>query len=130
MTDKPSKPRNLETSDKGRDHVVLTWKAPEDDGGASLLGYVVEKRVEGMRGWSKVGETGPDSLRYRVGRLEDGTTYEFRVAAENNIGVGPFAELDEQVKTGLGFGEYLIIACTFIVNIITIIVEQFFRCPI
>jgi len=102
--DKPTAPRELRAADRNKDSITLAWKSPESDGGSPVLSYVVERR-EGTRAtWSKIGDASSESLRYRATRLTEGTEYQFRVAAENTIGLGPFVTLDEAVKASLPFG--------------------------
>ncbi len=74
------------------------------DGGAPILGYVIEKKEGSRTTWSKVGETSSQSLKFRATRLTEGTDYQFRVAAENSIGVGEFVTLDQSVKAKVPFG--------------------------
>lgn len=44
FSDKPTPPLNLKIKEVYKDYVVLTWEAPEDDGGAPILEYIVEKQ--------------------------------------------------------------------------------------
>jgi len=87
------------------DFVTLTWKAPEHDGGSSILGYVVEKRDTYMNMWSQVGKVDKDTLGVRVTGLFEGQTYMFRVAAENQCGRGEFTETVKPVVARLPFGK-------------------------
>lgn len=95
--------------------MVLTWKAPESDGGAPITGYVVEKREGNRTMWTKAGETSSEMKKFKATRLSEGTVYYFRVAAENSIGVGAFAALDDGAKATLPFGtqRHLFISCNF-----------------
>ena len=65
----------------GDGQVVLTWDAPEDDGGAVITDY--EYRI-GQRGdWISIGST---ATTHTVTGLVNGTTYVFQVRAVNRIG--------------------------------------------
>jgi Fibronectin type III domain len=92
--------------------MVLSWKAPEHDGGSGILGYHVEKRDTFMNMWSQVGKVDKDTLGIRVSGLFEGQSYLFRVAAENQCGRGEFVETVKSVTAKLPFGkafrEYLL----------------------
>jgi len=70
-----------------RDSVTLTWSAPRNDGGSAVSGYVVESKSSSYYAWTscslgvRVGEP-----HFVVSNLVDGTSYEFRVIAENRSG--------------------------------------------
>jgi titin len=85
--------------------MVLSWKAPEHDGGSSILGYVVEKRDTFMNMWSQVGKVDKDTLGIRVTGLFEGQSYLYRVAAENQCGRGEYAETVKPVTAKLPFGQ-------------------------
>jgi hypothetical protein len=104
-TDKPAAPRELRAVDRSKDSISLTWRSPETDGGAPILSYIIERR-EGTRAtWTKIGETSSETHKFKATRLTEGTDYQFRVAAENTIGLGPYVTLDQSVKASLPFGE-------------------------
>lgn len=82
----PSEPRGpLEHSDISAQSVTLTWRKPEDDGGAEIIGYSLEKCVLGSDVWLPAGYA--SSLTYTVKNLEEGKQYKFRVRAENMHGI-------------------------------------------
>lgn len=66
--------------------VKLSWKAPSEDGGSEILGYIVERREATRNAWytvdSRVTET-----QFIVKGLKEGTEYHFKVTAENSFGV-------------------------------------------
>ena len=76
----PSEPLNL-TAVGGDGHVVLTWDAPEDDGGAAISDY--EYRNVGRDPWASTGST---DTTHTVSGLVNGTAYAFEVRAVNRIG--------------------------------------------
>lgn len=71
------------------DHMVISWRAPKDDGGTPLMSYVVEKKdvKKPWEPWSVV-NSGSMSMKAKVPRLEKGREYIVRVRAENRIGIG------------------------------------------
>ena len=87
--------------------MVLKWEPPQSDGGADVKTYHVEKRDAATTRWTTAGST--DGLSLKVGKLYEGNEYLFRVAAENEIGVGEPAQLSKAVKAKLPFGMLIVI---------------------
>lgn len=84
----PGPPKSLEVSDIKKDSMTLTWEAPSEDGGSPITGYIIEKHdKEGVR-WTRCNRKTVTDLNFRVTGLLDSHSYEFRVAAENGVGVG------------------------------------------
>uniref|UniRef100_A0A3Q4N6T3 Titin n=1 Tax=Neolamprologus brichardi TaxID=32507 RepID=A0A3Q4N6T3_NEOBR len=68
--------------------MVLTWEAPSEDGGSPVTGYIIEKHdKEGVR-WTRCNRQTVTDLSFKVKGLLESHNYEFRVAAENSVGVG------------------------------------------
>ncbi|ESO99760.1 hypothetical protein LOTGIDRAFT_141610, partial [Lottia gigantea] len=86
-----------------RDNATIAWKAPEDDGGSPITGYIIEKRDTKRNNWSKVGKAPAGSTEYNVPGLIEGTSYYFRVIAENKAGQSDPLETEKPVtaKTDL-----------------------------
>lgn len=94
----PSAPSYLEAGAVTRDSIVLTWERPEDNGGAEIEGYILEKRdKDGIR-WMKCNKKRLNDLRFRCTGLLEGHSYEFRVSAENAAGVGKPSAPSEYIK--------------------------------
>uniref|UniRef100_A0A3Q4I0P8 Titin n=1 Tax=Neolamprologus brichardi TaxID=32507 RepID=A0A3Q4I0P8_NEOBR len=84
----PGSPKNLEVSNIKKDSMVLTWEAPSEDGGSPVTGYIIEKHdKEGVR-WTRCNRQTVTDLSFKVKGLLESHNYEFRVAAENSVGVG------------------------------------------
>ena len=79
-TSAPGSPRNL-TAAGGNGEVVLTWEAPENDGGFAITDY--EVRINGRGSWIS---TGSIHTTHTVTGLTNGTAYVFEVRAVNRIG--------------------------------------------
>jgi len=103
VTDKPEAPQNLRVTEVSRDYMVLTWETPESDGGANITGYSIEKKDASKMYWGNAGSVNGNTLTFKVSKLFEGSEYLFRVAAENKIGLGEFAELSEAVQARLPF---------------------------
>ena len=79
-TSAPGAPRNL-TAVVGNGEVVLTWAAPENDGGSEITDY--EYRIDRRNPWISIGST---NITHTVTGLVNGTEYVFEVRAVNRIG--------------------------------------------
>ena len=84
----------------------MTWRAPVDDGGAPITNYILELRTQGQFSWRRVTEREITRLEFEATGLDVEETYEFRVAAENQAGVGPYSESTTPVKAKEPIGEY------------------------
>lgn len=67
--------------------VKLSWNVPHDDGGAEILGYIVERREVARNAWYTVDSRVTDTQLVVKG-LKEGTEYYFKVTAENSFGIG------------------------------------------
>ena len=65
----------------GNGEVVLTWDAPENDGGSAITDY--EYRIDRRNPWISIGST---LTTYTVSGLVNGTPYVFEVRAVNAVG--------------------------------------------
>ena len=76
------------------DSCLLSWRQPEDDGsddgGDSIMNYVVELLKGRKREWVSCSQTVVET-KYRACSLTEGVEYTFRVAAENRFGIGEWA---------------------------------------
>ncbi|GMT25440.1 hypothetical protein PFISCL1PPCAC_16735 [Pristionchus fissidentatus] len=103
-SDRPAVPGGpLEVSDVTKDSCVLNWNPPEDDGGADISNYVVEKRDTRTNTWVPVSAfvTGTSIT---VPKLTEGHEYEFRVMAENAFGRSDPLNTDSPVLAKDPFG--------------------------
>ncbi|KAL3101715.1 hypothetical protein niasHT_020600 [Heterodera trifolii] len=87
VVDRPDPPEGMITYPATTKHsITLSWRPPKDDGGTELSGYRIEFRGLDKRDWERVPDhvTLPD---YTVRNLEKGAQYQFRVFAENMVGI-------------------------------------------
>lgn len=84
----PDRPEELEVTAVTRDSISLTWKAPKFDGGSEVIMYILEARMIGKDKFVRLTKEKLMERRYTYDGLRDGDTYEFRVLAVNEIGVG------------------------------------------
>jgi titin len=66
--------------------IALTWTAPTDTGGSTLTGYLVEQSTDGGVTWTTAATTATPSTT--LTGLVNGTTYSYRVRANNSVGSG------------------------------------------
>lgn len=78
------------------DSCKLTWDEPEDDGGAKLTGYIVEKCEDNSGIWEPVPVLG-DNKEAQIKNLTPGHKYQFRIKAENPYG----ASLPSETNKGI-----------------------------
>ncbi len=94
----PGAPTSVKVKDVEKRSVSLKWSAPSSDGGSPVVGYIIEYKPSGAFRWDVAnhGDIIPDQ-RFKVMGLKEGEDYEFRIAAVNKAGQGPFAPLDSIV---------------------------------
>uniref|UniRef100_A0A8C3H6N2 Titin n=1 Tax=Chrysemys picta bellii TaxID=8478 RepID=A0A8C3H6N2_CHRPI len=80
-----------------KNSVVISWKPPEDDGGALITNYVVEK-CEAKEGteWQLVSSS-ISSTTCRIVNLTENAGYYFRVSAQNTYGISKALEVSSIV---------------------------------
>ena len=97
ILDKPGKPLGpMQVAGKSIDTCIVSWKPPEQDGGAKITNYVVEKRETTHLAWILVNSY-VEGFSTKVTKLLPGNEYVFRVRAENKYGVGQALESQEYI---------------------------------
>ena len=66
--------------------VDLAWTVPTDDGGSSIIDYVVEYSSDSGTTWTTFSDGTSTTASTTVTSLNDETTYSFRVSATNGVG--------------------------------------------
>lgn len=97
VADVPDPPRGVKASDVSRDSVALNWVAPANDGGSRVISYIIEKCPTTAERWQRVAQS--RDTRYTVIGLFGGTSYQFRVIAENKFGQSAPSESSGPVMT-------------------------------
>merc|ERR1719341_547031 len=94
----PSKPNGLSVIDITSKTVTLAWSPPSTTGGVDLIGYVIEKRLTESRSqWERVDKVDSSVTLYCVESLREQSEYEFRIFAENPVGMSEEAAITERV---------------------------------
>lgn len=83
----PSPPREFAAVDVTSRCVRLQWATPENTGGTEITGYILERRQVGQKTWTKVVTLDSAYLQYTVENLKEKSEFEFRIFAENAVGV-------------------------------------------
>ncbi|KPU74929.1 uncharacterized protein Dana_GF19006, isoform G [Drosophila ananassae] len=87
--DEPNKPGAPEVIDHDNESVSLKWMPPNNDGGAPIQKYIIEKKDKNKPEWEKAIEVSGDKLEAKVGGLQEYGEYQFRVIAVNKAGLSP-----------------------------------------
>ena len=82
----PSATTNLRAS-AGDAQVILRWTAP-DNGGSTIIDYIIEYSANAGTSWSTVNDGTSASAASTVTGLTNGQNYQFRVSAVNGEGTG------------------------------------------
>ncbi|CAH1103156.1 unnamed protein product [Psylliodes chrysocephalus] len=90
----PGAPRGIETTE---DSITITWTKPRHDGGSPITGYVVEKRLITEDKWTKASHAQVPDTTLKVINLIENHEYEFRVAAINAAGQGPWSSASDAI---------------------------------
>jgi predicted phage tail protein len=99
----PSKPNGpLAVSDVRKDGCKLKWKKPDDDGGAPIEYYEIEKMDLATGQWLPAGKSATPEAD--VTGLQEGKTYKFRVKAVNKEGESEELETEKPVLAKNPFG--------------------------
>lgn len=88
VTGVPDAPEQPIVTEVTKDSALVTWNKP-NDGGKPITNYILEKRETMSKRWVRVTkEPIHPYTKFRVPDLLEGCQYEFRVSAENEIGIG------------------------------------------
>ncbi len=108
----PGPVSNLKVADSSKTSITLAWRKPTYDGGAPLIGYVVEIRVKGTgkkgdEGWKRCNVAAQlIGTEFTVSSLDEKLEYEFRVSTQNQVGLSQPTNLGEAVTPREVLGEF------------------------
>ena len=88
----PGPPSRPEVIDVTREGMTLTWQAPEDNGGSTIAGYIIERKQAGSDRWMPISKNPVTMTRFRSSGLIEGLEYEHRITAINSRGAGKHSE--------------------------------------
>lgn len=113
FSEPPGPPTNLKVVDTTKNSITLGWGKPVYDGGAPIIGYVVEMRPKKEdaspdEGWKRCNAAAQlIRMEFTATSLDENQEYEFRVCAQNQVGIGRPAELKDAIKPKEILGEVL-----------------------
>lgn len=107
-TEKPDPPLQVEACDPTSKSITITWKAPDNDGGCPIQGYIVEKIEKDGDLYKRVTQSLVPGFSYVVTGLNEGMEYQFRVRAENVAGVSEPSRSTQPMKAAdpVGMSNY------------------------
>lgn len=82
------------------DSLVLSWVAPEKDGGSKIIEYIVEIMETNTTVWESVGVSAGNCTNILAKKLIKNRTYEFRICARNEAGCGAWLETEDKIIAG------------------------------
>lgn len=86
----------LEYDDIQARSVRVSWRPPADDGGADILGYILERREVPKAAWYTI-DSRVKGTSLVVKGLKENVEYHFRVSAENQFGISKPLKSEEPV---------------------------------
>uniref|UniRef100_A0A4W5MS48 Titin n=1 Tax=Hucho hucho TaxID=62062 RepID=A0A4W5MS48_9TELE len=91
----PGPPGTPYVSSYTKDYMVVEWHKPISDGGSAIFGYHIERKEKNSILWTKINKSLIQDCRFKSTPLEEGIEYEFKVSAENIVGIGACSKLSE-----------------------------------
>lgn len=85
----PSMPSNLQAVAVSQTQINLTWS----DNSSNEAGFNVERSLNGSGGWSQIARVGANVTAYQNEGLTCGTTYYYRVQADNAGGTSSYSNV-------------------------------------
>jgi FtsP/CotA-like multicopper oxidase with cupredoxin domain len=98
----PGAPTGLTGTNATATSIALSWTAPVNNGGASIIRYIVQSSTDGGSSWSGWGYppiTSPAGTAWTWVGLTPGRSYRFRVIALNSAGYGPWSAASQLIST-------------------------------
>jgi len=129
VLDKPTSPRCFKAEEVRSDHITISWKKPEDDGGSGITGYVVEKMDVETGRWIPAGEVGAGTEQFKIDGLTPKKKYKFRVKAVNKEGESEPLESDDAIVAKNPYGLFVqIYFLHMLLSLLTLFSFIFFHC--
>ena len=86
--DPPGPPSQPEIVDSNFTYIRLKWNKPDSDGGNPVSGYIIESKETGSNEWIQCNGYPVKLPEYTASNVQEGQTYEFRIKAVNDAGIG------------------------------------------
>ena len=85
----PDAPRNVAITGSADEELTVAWDPPLGNGGSAITGYKVQWKEADTPNWDSPSEESDDASPYIIENLTNGTRYDVRVLAVNDVGDGP-----------------------------------------
>jgi len=103
---RPGPPDAPEVTKIGKDEMTVVWAPPENDGGKSITGYILERKEKRAVRWVPVTKSPISERRMKVTNLIPNHDYQFRVKAENEVGLGEPSKASRPITAKDPIGMY------------------------
>ncbi|VEL06667.1 unnamed protein product [Protopolystoma xenopodis] len=84
--DEPDPPGQVQIVERDSTQIDLKWDPPDNDGGAPISGYIVERKEPKLNRWVKLTAQPVRSCEMSDSTVREGREYEYRVIAINEAG--------------------------------------------
>ena len=96
---KPDSPSQPTVSDIKATQMRVSWTPPDFGGGTPIIGYLIEYKESSSTNWVRVSMHRSTDTTIIANDLHENTQYQFRVSAENPIGLGSCSTSSNWYKT-------------------------------
>ena len=86
----PTAPRQLAVTETNVTAITIGWLPPADDGGSPVTHYKVQYKPSGHQNWINAPVQVSNVTTHAFTEMVPATNYDFRVAAINQVGMGPY----------------------------------------
>lgn len=106
FSDKPSSPSKPIVTEITSSSVIVKWNAPASDGNSAITAYTVECKETGVSHW-QAPVPFVSTTSTVVDDLTPGSVYQFRVSANNVVGISKPSPPTDPITLDVGNGECL-----------------------
>uniref|UniRef100_A0A3P9HGT5 Titin n=1 Tax=Oryzias latipes TaxID=8090 RepID=A0A3P9HGT5_ORYLA len=96
----------MDAACRDKDEMTVVWAPPENDGGKSITGYILERKEKRAVRWVACTKSPISERRMKVTNLIPNHEYQFRVKAENEVGLGDPSKACRPVAAKDPIGEF------------------------
>lgn len=94
----PSAPEPPVIKEVRENSVKLAWQPPPYDGDSPITGYIIERVDLSGENWYPVNKEPITGNEFTIENLHDDRQYQFRVRAQNDMGVGEASLASDTVR--------------------------------
>lgn len=93
--------------DVTKSSVSLSWSRPRDDGGSRVTGYYIDRKETTTEKWVRHNKTHITTTMYTITGLVPDAEYQFRIIAQNDIGLSEPSPASDSVICKDPFGKWM-----------------------